>query len=567
MKKLMILILMIWLTTGATQVFSFKYFEKEWLLMREKDREQTELFLYDNERLAISFEKDASANPEDKILKELPVIKGRESVKEVILDQENKEGWQIFRLSRKLRDDEYFNLLEEARRKTGVLAVSPVIFRKKERYIILPRARVFFKKGHMTSESAVDEFLKKRFPMLSLARNPLKGEDFFTIKANEKIEEPFLKIIDLLAQEINVSSAWPEISPLTLPFKAEVVISNCQSLNKNDRDGIFSTNIGERFCYYYLIEYNPEMVELKTDENLLTNLSFLPFHQPNTKDYPLMIAEDPVFKKEVLAKKIKITITYPLRIYDKGDFFLEIPAIEYTEKEGDALNAFSFNKKEPVKVISQIHEMMEDLEPLLSANFNSQKKIKTQPKKIAAVEKPITAIEKPLEVKTMEKLTAQLEKNSTWLRSFGLSGIIYLIFGLFFTVLALTMAANFGWPTVKSAITTIYHRSRDRLEKRARFKKTVKRCQALLQSKQSMSRENWCLELRQLLKRFYEEKIPDFKGLTNEEILVEIKKFEKYEPLSRSVAVLFDREIALEDFKRNFAGLLKILTLRRRFLR
>ena len=566
MKKLMILALMIWLATGAAAEEKNKYFEKEWLLTREKGREQTELFLYDNERLAVSFEKDASAKPEDEILKELPAIKGRESAKEIALDQENKEEWRVFRLSRGLGDDEYFSLLEEVRRKTGVLAVSPVIFRKGERYIILPRARVFFKKGHMASEPAVDEFLRKRFPMLSLAGKPLKEEDFFTVKANEKLEEPFLKIIDLLAQEIYVSSAWPEILPLTLPFKAETAISECQSSNKN-AGGIFSAGIGERFCYYYLIEYDPEMVELKTGESLLANLSFLPFHQPDLKNYPLMIAEDSVFKKEILAKKIKITVAYPLRIYDSGDFFLEIPAVEYVEKEGNALNVFSFSKKEPVKVISQIHAVMEDLEPLFSANFNLQRKTETQPKKTAAMEKPLAAMEKPLEVKTMEKLAVWLGKNMIWLRSFGLFGIIYLIFGFFFTILALTTAANFGWPAVKSAAITVYYCSRDRLEKRTRFKKTVKRCQTLLRSEQSMSREDWYLELRQLLKRFYEEKIPDFKGLTNDEILAEIKELEKYEPIFRSVAVLFDREIALEDFKRNFAGLLKILTFRRSFFR
>lgn len=500
-----------------------KFWEKEWMIIRSKDGEVIPLF-HDASRIAIML-AGTSAQKEEKsraLLEKFPEIAGRESFRNVPSrgTYPTQITLHIFKLKLTLDSAEYFSLLERIRASSDIVEyVSPVVFFKGKPSLILPRVRVEFKSWHgPKDDKALFGFLEKRFPMFKPLRSRGKEEDFFLIEPSENSHEVFLRAIDLLSQEPTVLGATPILVSLDMPIRIDAYAKKCASSGSGNSSSVLVVELGKVFCYKVLVTFDSRTASLISEENDFTRITSLPFHRPDSNAVPMATVRSALVKTEVQKNGwITVSALYELSIYDSGDWFIPGFGVKYSENGYYSDNVLYLQSSAvPVKVLSEIHVMTRDLEPLIPAI----------PRVIfrKAVLPPPPSPVKPVEVAATEKFFAFAKAAFYWTMAHPYAVLYY-----FLAVFSLFMGGMLFFREVAPPVAGFMQEKIKRAvmfwASRRQFLKAQKEMELLFQGS-DVAVADGVLAVRKILKRFYENRISHLKSETNEEILKAIREIE-----------------------------------------
>lgn len=537
----------------APRAPEFSFWEKTWLIIRPRtDGNEALPLSYDRLRLVIRL--NGSAKLQD-LTKDFPEFEGEESVR-IVPDREGSGSVELRVVKLKaMSESDYFKLLERLRRNERVGYVSPVVMANAFPSVILPWARVEFKSWHGPKESvAMRSFLEKRFPMFSLVREDMNGELFFLIVPNDKLAEPYLKALDRLAQDPDVRHAVPLFATIAMPIRFDTELFECGQRNTEEKGGIFTTSLGNVFCYTLQIVYDPKTVEMVTVPEAFTALPELPFHRPDLINKPLIVVKNASVETHD-EKGERFTIArYTLAIYDYGDYAINGPAVRYKEK-GDGIASdralmISF-PPEFVKVISQVHTETKDLEPIFREKLEIKRPV------VEAPPPPPPSVPKPKSVVLAERLLKFFGKTQAWIRRHLLATALYLA-SLVSLIAGVLLFFSEAAPALRKLAESLFRRiARDRY-RRIQFASALAELNTLLDDERSSREECW-LALRKLMKRFYEGRITHFKAQTNEEVRSAVKMLEGEGLILTTLSSLFNPDISESEFRekaKSFAALI-----------
>lgn len=507
---------------------SVAYFEKEWMFMRKEKNGKNEItpLKTDYSRIAVLFNVYSGGYGETtkKEMAKIDRILGVESVRIIPVTQWAKEEWVIFRVKRLPNEEAYFWLLEEVRRNSLVATVSPVAYFEGKTFIITNRVKIRIKAGHdPKSDMSLGRFLQERYPMFSSYRSQKENENFFVLMPNSTMNAPFLKMVDLLAQDVYVLWALPELIEVETPIKGDAVILSCGT--KTSSPSIYTTDMSKEFCLVFTIDYVTSRVELKTEEERFRTLNTLPFHKNDFSAYPMSEVTDISFeKKDVSKNKTHIRVEYKIKIHDTGDFLIPgLEFVKYVEKGFDFASELDLVfPARPIKVVSQIHQAMTDLNPIVVFP-KLAKPVEKTPAPVVSSVPPLLAKDKI--VMYAEWFVGSVFVLGSWSISHKSVSLLYFIFAMaslgaitLFALECLKPISASGVVFTGKALTEIGHRFR--------FWKTRRTFQKLVKADKALSPDDYFFEIRRLLKRFFEEQIPNFKSRTNPEILASVKELE-----------------------------------------